>query len=106
MYDYYKFTEVFVNLDEAECDLTGTRKKLADVTTELELDVIDGGNNTVSNNIVAISNVSNLNTYKVRYMNNGGNVQDFNLWIPIEISYSWGTVKAWAHCTVDGTMAN
>lgn len=106
LYDYYKFTQVFVNLDEAECDLTGTRKKLADVTTELELDVIDGGNAVVATGIVPITNVSALNTYKVRYMNNGGNVQDFNLWIPIEISYSWGTVKAWAHCTVDGTMAN
>ena len=106
LYDYYKFTQVFVDLDNATCDLTGTVEKLSNVTDKLVLDVVDGSNTVVGSNIVPISSVNNLNTYKVRYMNNGGNVQDFNLWIPIEISYSWGTVQAVAHCTVAGTMAN
>ena len=106
LYDYYLFDNIFVDLANAECDLTGSREKLTDVTRALELDVIDGSNNVVSTNIVNISNINNLNTYQIRYMNNGGNVQDFNLWIPVEITYSWGTVKAWAHCTVESTMAN
>lgn len=105
LYDYYKFQNIFVDLNNAECDLTGSRAKLSDVTSSLVLDVINGSGTVVSNT-VNISTITNLNTFEIRYMNNGANVQDFNLWIPIEITYSWGTVKAWAHCTVESTMAN
>ena len=40
------------------------------------------------------------------YKNNEGNVQKFTLWIPMEITYYWGTLKAVAKCDVESTKAN
>ena len=37
------------------------------------------------------------------YKNNEGN---FTLWIPVEITYYWGTLKAVVKCDVESTKAN
>ena len=83
--------------------MTGTRKKVSEVTNKLELSVTGEG---VQNNVVNIENVAALNTTKIVYKNNEGNVQKFTLWIPVEITYYWGTLKAVAKCEVESTKAN
>ena len=47
-----------------------------------------------------------VNTTKIVYKNNEGNVQKFTLWIPMEITYYGGTLKAVAKCDVESTKAN
>ena len=105
LYPYYEFSTIKVDIENAECDLTGVRKKISEVTDKLKLSVTEDG--TVSTtNIVSISNVNALNTTKIVYKNNEGNVQKFTLWIPVEITYYWGTLKAVAKCDVESTKAN
>lgn len=103
LYPYYEFSTIKVDIANAECDLTGTRKKVSEVTNKLELSVTGEG---VQNNVVNIENVAALNTTKIVYKNNEGNVQKFTLWIPVEITYYWGTLKAVAKCEVESTKAN
>ena len=43
---------------------------------------------------------------KIKYVNNGNNVQTFELRIPVEFTYTWGTVKTTVDCTVKSTMGN
>ena len=105
LYPYYEFNTIKVDLANAECDLTGTRKKVSDVTDKLQLTVTENGTASTTNT-VAISNVNALNTTKIVYKNNEGNVQKFTLWIPVEITYYWGTLKAVAKCEVESTKAN
>lgn len=105
LFAYYQFANVKVDLANAECDMTGERKPLKDVTTEVKLSVIASDGSVSADNIVALT-IDNLNKVAVKYENNGANVQDFKLWLPLEITYSWGTLNAWVECSVDGTIAN
>ena len=105
MYPYYKFETIKVDIANAECDLTGTRKKVSEVTDKLQLSVT-GNEAESATNIVNITEVAALNTTKIVYKNNEGNVQKFTLWIPVEITYYWGTLKAVAKWDVESTKAN
>ena len=105
LYPYYEFNTIKVDIANAECDLTGTRKKVSEVTDKLKLSVTENGTESATNT-VSIANVGTLNTTKIVYKNNEGNVQKFTLWIPVEITYYWGTLKAVAKCDVESTKAN
>lgn len=105
LYPYYKFETIKVDIANAECDLTGTRKKVSEVTDKLQLSVTENEAESATN-IVNITEVAALNTTKIVYKNNEGNVQKFTLWIPVEITYYWGTLKAVAKCDVESTKAN
>ena len=85
--------------------MTGTVKKVSEVTDKLKLYVTENGVENATNT-VSIANVGTLNTTKIVYKNNEGNVQKFTLWIPVEITYYWGTLKAVAKCDVESTKAN
>ena len=43
---------------------------------------------------------------KIKYVNNGNNVQTFELRIPVEFTYTWGTIVTYVDVTVKGTMGN
>ena len=105
LYPYYEFETIKVDIANAECDLTGTRKKVSEVTDKLQLSVTEDGAESATNT-VDIADVAALNTTKIVYKNNEGNVQKFTLWIPVEITYYWGTLKAVAKCDVESTKAN
>lgn len=105
LYPYYEFETIKVDIANAECNLTGTRKKVSEVTDKLQLSVTENGAESATN-IVNITEVAALNTTKIVYKNNEGNVQKFTLWIPVEITYYWGTLKAVAKCDVESTKAN
>ena len=105
LYPYYEFKTIKVDIANAECNLTGTRKKVSEVTDKLQLSVTENGAESATN-IVNITEVAALNTTKIVYKNNEGNVQKFTLWIPVEITYYWGTLKAVAKCDVESTKAN
>lgn len=105
LFAYYQFADVKVDLANAECDMTGVRKPLADVTTQVQLSVVEADGSVSDDNTVALT-IDNLNKVAVKYENNGANVQNFKLWLPLEITYSWGTLNAWVECSVEGTIAN
>lgn len=108
LYKYYQFDTIKIDIANAQSDLTGTMKPISEVTDKLELYVEEGETAYEANESaeVSISNVDALNTTKIVYKNNEGNVQEFNLIIPIEINYSWGTLKGEIKAVVKSTKAN
>lgn len=107
LFAYYLFESITVDLENAECDLTGKWEAVKNVTKELELNVNDNEANKSVKVLVPKTNpTSILNTTKITYKNNEGNVQKFKLRIPVEIKYSWGTLKATIEVPVASTIAN
>lgn len=107
LFAYYLFESITVDLENAECDLTGKWEAVKNVTKELELNVNDNEANKSVKVLVSETNpTSILNTTKITYKNNEGNVQKFKLRIPVEIKYSWGTLKATIEVPVASTIAN
>lgn len=104
LYDYYLFETIKIDIANAECNLTGKWEAVQDVTNKLQLYVEGSEPNTSAT--LDIKDVAALNTAKITYKNNEGNVQKFNLRIPVEIKYSWGTLKGVIEATVDSTIAN
>ena len=108
LYDYYHIESMNVLLDEVTCNLNGSWAKLSQVAPAVELSVFDARNGNRYTSGVAtvnISGVSELNTSSITYRNNEANVRDFEMIIPVEIEYAWGTLKGQIK-DVDATMAN
>lgn len=109
LYDYYHIESMNVLLDEVTCNLNGSWAKLSQVAPAVELSVFDARNGNRYTSGVAtvnISGVSELNTSSITYRNNEANVRDFEMIIPVEIEYAWGTLKGQIKAYVDATMAN
>ena len=84
--------------------MTGSWEAVKDVTNKLQL-YVDGYTPNTSVTL-PMNDVKMLNTTKITYKNNEGNVQKFKLRIPVEIKYSWGTLKATIEVPVNSTIAN
>lgn len=41
---------------------------------------------------------------QIKYVNNGNNVETFKVRIPVDFTYTWGTIRAYVECTVNSTM--
>ncbi len=109
LYDYYHIESMNVLLDEVTCNLNGSWAKLSQVAPAVELSVFDARNGNRYTSGVAnvdISGVSELNNSSITYRNNEANVRDFDMIIPVEIVYAWGTLKGEIKAHVDATMAN
>lgn len=109
LYDYYHIESMNVLLNEVTCNLNGSWAKLSQVAPAVELSVFDARNGNRYTSGVAtvdISGVSELNTSSITYRNNEANVRDFDMIIPVEIEYAWGTLKGEIKAHVDATMAN
>lgn len=103
LFNYYWFENIKVDIENAECDLTGEWEAIKNVTNKLQL-YVEGYNPNTS--VTLPMNITMLNTTKITYKNNEGNVQNFKLRIPVEIKYSWGTLKATVEVPVASTLAN
>ena len=106
LFDYYLFNSIKIDIDNASSTLTGKKEPVKDVTDKLQLKVNDNGTEYDKTTEVTINSVDVLNTTKIVYFNNEGNVQEFELYIPIEIEYSWGILKSEIVATVGKTKAN
>ena len=96
LYDYYHIENMKVLLDEVTCNLNGSWNLLSSVAPAVELSVFDARSGSIQTSGVAtvdISGVSELNTSSITYRNNEANVRDFDMIIPVEIEYAWGTLK-------------
>ena len=102
MYEYYKFTKLILDLENAERDHfkvgdDNARDLLKNVTPEaqLQLGTVDpktdvftpGGSNELD-----ISNLENLKGAAINYRNDRAVVETFNLFIPVSVEYAWGTI--------------
>ena len=102
MYEYYKFTKLILDLENAERDHfkvgdDNARDLLKNVTPEaqLQLGSVDpktdvftpGGSNELD-----ISNLENLKGAAINYRNDRAVVETFNLFIPVSVEYAWGTI--------------
>lgn len=121
LYAYYNVNSITVKTDEATCNLnnSSTFKKMSDVTSFIELTYVgrQSGQNTSTwayaarENTVAGSTKDNYEVYrtcfgKLVYKNNGNNVKSFQIKVPIEITYDWGTLASEITLTVQETMGN
>ena len=92
---------------------------MSDVTSFIELTYVgqQSGSNTSTwaydavKNSVAGSTKDNYEVYrtcfgKLVYKNNGNNVKSFQIKVPIEITYDWGTLASEITLTVQETMGN
>ena len=43
---------------------------------------------------------------KIKYENQGLNVSDYDIRIPVEFTYDWGTIKTYVVCKVTRTQGN
>ena len=118
LFDYYQVKEMRVLLDRTRCNLTGitdpdntTWPLLSMVAPGVDLGAVDEVLNpgviqrgTVSLDLTNPSIA--LNQSYIIYRNNEGNTQKFDLVIPVEIEYAWGTLKGEIKAHVEPTMAN
>ena len=102
MYEYYKFTKLILDLENAKRDHfkigdDDAQELLSEVTPDAHLalgTVNDKGVFTESgSNELDITNLATLKTAAINYQNDRAVVETFNLYIPVAIEYAWGTIN-------------
>ena len=121
LYAYYELSNVKVNLDKVTTTLNGGTlgtTLLSTITNKIELTQTNNTGVTVTSSNLNLASYNNeaagATTYaevvkqmgKIKYVNNGNNVQDFQLRIPVEFTYYWGTINTYVDVAVKGTMGN
>lgn len=107
LFDFYGFTSIKFDLNNAQQNHTtdgGAFESIARAP-QILLSIVDASGVSVGNT-VSISSINDLKNNYLRYANNLGNVKDFKLRIPVELTYSCGTIKVIVECDIDGTLAN
>ena len=113
LYAYYGLQSVKMIEKDITTNLNGNdinTKKLSEVTDKIKISQEGGtsfnlstynhasaGTKTTWDNIVAAMG-------KIKYENNGNNVSNFDIRIPVEFTYDWGTIRAYVTCHVTDTM--
>ena len=101
MYEYYKFTKLILDLENAKRDHfkigdDDAQELLSKVTPDAQLalgTVNDKGVFTESGtNELDITDLTTLKTAAINYKNDRAVVETFNLYIPVAIEYAWGTI--------------
>ena len=108
LFDFYGFTSIKFDLNNAQQNHTTDGGVFESISRapQIDLSIVDAGGNAVSANTVSIFGINDLKNNYLRYANNQGNVKDFKLRIPVELTYSCGTIKVIVECDIDGTLAN
>lgn len=122
LYAYYELSNVKVDLAKVTTTLNGgslDNTLLSTITSKIELTQISSTGTVVPSSNLNLASYNNAAegvkaTYdevvkqmgKIKYVNNGNNVQDFKLRIPVDFTYYWGTINTYVDVTVKGTMGN
>ncbi len=103
--EYYKIEKVKVDYENATCNVTGSFLKInPDV---IKLTLTDAAGTVLTVNEVSVKdNLDALNATELNYKNNGGNVQDFTIKVPVTVYYAWGEITVDVPVAVKHTMAN
>ncbi len=99
-YQYYGVESIEQNGDILT-DLNGTSgvfdRKLKDVTKNVEFTF-------AAPTATDIQNSRNFGT--LTYLNNGTTVGNFQIKVPFDVTYDWGTIQVWVVCKISQTEAN
>lgn len=118
LFNYYHIKEMRVMLDRTRCNLTGITDTdntnwplLSMVAPEVDLaayDVVSGVGPQRGTAYLDLSSdpTKALNQSYIIYKNNEGNTQEFDIVIPVEIEYDWGTLAGEVEVHVKPTIAN
>ena len=119
LFEYYHIKEMRVMLDRTRCNLTGitdtdntTWPLLSMVAPEVDLGAVDEVvlPGVIQRGTVALDLANDptkaLNKSYIIYKNNEGNTQEFDIVIPVEIEYDWGTLAGEIEVHVKPTIAN
>src|SRR5574344_894288 len=123
LYAFYGVNKVTVDLAKVTTDLSGgniASTLLSSKTSLIKLTQLNAAGNVTATgttfDLAAYNNAAagTLATYnaivtamgKIKYENNGNNVQTFNLRIPVVFSYTWGNINTYADVVVKGTLGN
>jgi len=114
-FGYYNIKNLTVNIDEITTTLSGGKlgeTKLSAISSQVVFTQVGGGDVdfTSYNNAESGTNA----TYKaikealgqIKYENNGNNVADFMVRIPVTVTYEWGTINTYVDCAVENTLGN
>ena len=114
-FGYYNIKNLTVNIDEITTTLSGGTlgvTKLSAISSQVVFTQLGGGDVdfTSYNNAESGTNA----TYKaikealgqIKYENNGNNVADFMVRIPVTVTYEWGTINTYVDCAVENTLGN
>ncbi len=102
--EYYKIEKVKVDVKSAESNITGSRLPINPEVIKLSL--VNNGATLNTDEVDIANNLDDLNATELNYKNNGGNVQDFTIWVPVTVYYAWGEIKVPVPVAVKHTMAN
>lgn len=115
LYAFYGLKNVEVKTDLITTDLNGydlNTKLLSDVTNLIKITQPTSTSvNLTAYNSQAQGTLATWNAIvaalgEIKYENNGNNVGSFNLRIPVDFTYDWGTIRAYVVCKVKSTMGN
>ena len=120
---YYNVNTIKLDIDGALTDMNGHsfEVKLTDVNNKIKLSWVKSDKTTAQTNplnlVLTAYNAEAKGTKatydalvdlagKIKYENNGANVSDFKIKIPVTFGYDWGELKTNITIKVKGTMAN
>ena len=106
-YQYYGFKAVNIDTKNIMSDQTGKVLKLSEVNPAAKVWLAEKATpeKEISDKIDISAGASKLGDYVFHYENNTGVVQNFNLYVPVEIEYHWGVVSAKIEIPVTATVA-
>lgn len=102
LFDYYEFEEITVDLANAKYNGTSYTASQASIV----LSLVDKNGDALSSNTQTITSASDLSGIYIKQYNNSTVSSEYTLQIPIEVTYSWGTVSYTINATVNHTIAN
>ena len=115
LYAYYGLKGATMIAEDITTNLNGNdinTTKLSAVTDKIKLSQIGGTSfNLSSYNAEANGTKTTWDAIvnlmgQIKYENNGNNVSNFDIRIPVEFTYDWGTIRAYITCHVVDTMGN
>ena len=115
LYAYYGLKGAKMITEDITTNLNGNdinTTKLSKVTDKIKLSQIDGTSFDLSSyNFEAKGTVDTWKAIvkdmgQIKYENNGNNVSNFDIRIPVEFTYDWGTIRAYVTCHVVDTMGD
>ena len=108
-FNYYEVQALTINTDDIQTNMNqadkDTFKRLKDVTDKINFkhDIDNVNKNNVPG---ATLSLDALKKYygKLVYINNEANVHDFDIKVPVTITYKWGTYTIWVKLAVKKTV--
>ena len=105
-FNYYEVKALTINTDDIQTNMNqadkNTFKRLKDVTDKI-IFRHDGQSSTVPGAGLTLAQLKD-HYGKLVYINNEANVHDFDIKVPVTITYKWGTYTIWVKLAVKKTV--